>query len=455
MLLNFTIKNWSSFRNSTTLSMIATRERQHGVRITKLKKYQIKILPVAAIFGGNASGKTNLFTALNFAKTLIVGGVDTDQRIPVEPFLLDSRAMDDVSDFKFELLIDNLIYKYSFSVNRKFVSEEKLAVMNSSSEKVLFERKNGKVNLHKSPLKSKYLKFLINGLWDNQLLLTNAVSHKSIYKQYKEFKAVYNWFKKTLVLVAPDSRFANSEQFIDEESLLYGKMNDILQHLDTGIIRLGSKEIPYEDLALPEQVKSDIEKELKENQSLRLIAEPNCARYVISRRHDRIVAKKLISYHRTQDDTEVAFEIYHESHGSQRVIELLPAFLDLSATQQLIANSAKVYVIDELDRCLHSNLTKTLIETYLNNCDADSRTQLLFTSHDNSLIDQGLFRRDEIWFAQMDASGASSLYSLGEFKDIRYDKEIRKNYLQGRFGGTPEIQPAEIAYDFSSKTDDP
>ena len=91
---------------------------------------------------------------------------------------------------------------------------------------------------------------------------------------------------------------------------------------------------------------------------------------------------------------------------------------------------------------------------YLNNCDADSRTQLLFTSHDNSLMNQELFRRDEIWFAQMDAGGESSLYSLGEFKDIRYDKEIRKNYLQGRFGGTPEIQPAEIAYDFSSKTDD-
>lgn len=450
MLLSFTLKNWMSFRQKTTLSMIATRERQHSERVVKLKKFQTKVLPVAAIYGGNASGKTNLFMALNFARALIVEGVGPDEDISVEPYRLDSASMKKPSCFEFELLIRDLIFEYSFSVKRNTVVNEKLAVVNSNSKKIIYTRLDDQIILHKPIEKNEHLKSIVDGTWDNQLFLTSAVSHKAVYENIKELKLVFNWFRLNLVLVAPDSRFAQWEQFIDEKHLLFENMNNILNHLDTGIVRLGREEIPFDSLPIPEQVKLEIKKNLKEkNTSARLITDDE--RFIVSMSNNGVVAKKLITYHKKQDDSETPFELHHESHGTQRVIDLLPAFLDLSLNQQLSTGEARVYIIDEIDRCLHSLVTRVLLETYLNNCSTETRTQLLFTTHDNSLMVQELFRRDEIWNTERKVSGESSLFSLGEIKDVRYDKDIRKSYLQGRYGGIPEIQPAEIAFDFVSE----
>jgi AAA15 family ATPase/GTPase len=124
----------------------------------------------------------------------------------------------------------------------------------------------------------------------------------------------------------------------------------------------------------------------------------------------------------------------YESDGSRRVIDLLPVFLDLCADK-----SRKVYVIDELDRSLHTLLTRHMLEGYLSSCSPQSRAQLLFTTHDVLLMDQELLRRDEMWVAERTESGMSSLTSFSEYKDVRYDKDIRKSYLQGRLGGIPRV----------------
>jgi AAA15 family ATPase/GTPase len=123
-----------------------------------------------------------------------------------------------------------------------------------------------------------------------------------------------------------------------------------------------------------------------------------------------------------------------ESDGSLRVIDLLPAFLKL-----MEHGSEKVFVIDELDRSLHTVLTRALLDMYLGCCSPDTRAQLLITSHDAMLFDQNIFRRDEIWITERNRIGVSSLYSLCEYKDVRYDKDVRRSYLQGRFGGIPRV----------------
>ena len=142
----------------------------------------------------------------------------------------------------------------------------------------------------------------------------------------------------------------------------------------------------------------------------------------------------MVSFHPKSDGTEAKFETHQESDGSQRVIDLLPAFLDLS-TQ----TSPRVYVIDEIDRSLHPLLIRQLLEAYLGNCSTETRKQLLLTTHNVMLMDQQLLRRDEMWVAERDNSGASSLFSFSEYKDVRYDKDLRKSYLQGRLGGIPRI----------------
>jgi AAA15 family ATPase/GTPase len=428
MIISFFVENWMSFRDSVSFSMIASRERQHRDRLPKVGKYDTRVLPVAAIYGGNASGKTNFFKALNFAKMLVVKGTQPDSHLAVEGFRLDNASIDKPSRFVFELLIEETIYEFSFSVNRKSILEEKLVVIKSTSERVLYARRSGTIEFDELLKKDQFLKFAFKGTRDNQLFLTNSVSQK-----VDNFRPIYDWFKDTLDLVAPDSRFEPFEQFIDDGHPLYATMNEMLPQLDTGIAHLGGEEIPFENIPLPDAVKMMLQEEVKEGMPIRLMSDKN-DHFVFTRKNGELIAKKLVTYHPKTDGTEAKFEIRQESDGSQRVIDLLPAFLELAAP-----GSKKVFVIDEVDRSLHTLLTRRLLEAYLASCSANTRSQLLLTTHDVLLMDQHLLRRDEMWVAERNPKGLSTLVSFAEYKDVRYDKDIRKSYLQGRLGGIPRI----------------
>lgn len=429
MLVRFSIENWRSFRERVTFSMVASKERQHGERVPKVAKYQARVLPIAALYGGNASGKTNFFHALFFAKTFIVRGTLPGALIAVEPFRLDPKASERPSRFEFELLIDEQIYEYSFAVTRSVVLEERLVHITSTSERVLFERRDGKPNFDPALDKEQFLHFAFRGTRENQLFLTNSVSQK-----VDSFKPVHDWFSNTLVMIAPDSRFEPFEHFLDEGSPLFGVMNELLPQLDTGIVRLGGEEVPFDTAPIAEPIKGFLRENMKEGAPLRVESESGHERLVVAREGGELKAKKLYTYHPRADGSQVKFEIGHESDGSRRVIDLLPAFLDLSEP-----GSKRVYVIDELDRSLHTLLTRRLLEAFLARCGPESRSQLLVTTHDVLLMNQDLLRRDEMWVAERGPDGNSTLTAFSDFKDVRYDKDIRKSYLQGRLGGVPRL----------------
>lgn len=430
MLLWCSIENWMSFRDRVSFSMIASKERQHKRRVAQISKYKLGVLPIAAVYGGNASGKTNFFKALWFAQEFVVRGTQPGSIIPVEPFRLDNKKMAGPSFFSFELLIDDEIYELSFWVTYNRVVEEKLVRILATSEKVLYERKNGKLVLDKSFEDDKELQFAFNGTRDNQLFLTNSVSQKK-----DNFRSVYDWFKDNLVLIGPDHRFGFFEYFFDEGHALYKPMNTMLAQLDTGIAHLGSEELDVNSPLIPEMIKMKIRGDLLEGVTYKFISPITNDRIIVTRKNGQIIVKKLVTYHRKLDGGEIKFEVRQESDGSQRLIDLLPAFIP----QASVHHSKKVFVIDEIDRSLHAVLTRRLLEIYLSGCSHESRTQLLFTTHDVFLMDQDLLRRDEMWIAERDVNGASQLVSFSEFKDVRYDKDIRKSYLQGRLGGIPRI----------------
>ncbi|MCY3767836.1 MAG: AAA family ATPase, partial [Gammaproteobacteria bacterium] len=268
------------------------------------------------------------------------------------------------------------------------------------------------------------------GTRDNQLFLTNSVSQK-----VDIFKPVYDWFRDALVLIAPDSRFGAFERSVDDRPL-YEKMKEILPQLDTGISHLELEEVPFNAVPFPEEIKDQLEEEVSEDKDMKIrVHSPRTPSYfIISRQDGELVAKKLVAFHPRSDGTEVKFDLHKESDGSQRVIDLLPAFLELSTT-----GAKRVFVIDEVDRSLHSLLLRQLLETYLESCSTQSRAQLLITTHDVFLMDQDLFRRDEMWVTERNAEGMSDLFSFSEYKDIRYDKNIRNSYLDGRLGGIPRM----------------
>src|SRR5690554_1929266 len=436
MIINFSIENWMSFKEPASFSTVATRERQHVERLPEIPKYKMKILPVAVIYGGNASGKTNFFKALNFAKNFIVNGTRPEGLIPVEPFLLGENP-EQPTKFKFELLINEVVYEFSFSVTRQKVIEEKLVRITSASEKFLYHRGPNAPNgfdLHPSLKDQDFLKFAYKGTRENQLYLTNAVSQKVDY-----FKPVYDWFDDNLILVAPDARFGPFEYFIDENSPLYEAMNTLLYKLDTGIVRLGAEDIPVKLLLEPPE-------EIEEGTTVRAISMEDNEHILVSRKNGLLKAKKLVTYHQKNDGSEVRFDFHQEADGSQRLTDLIPAFLALAQE-----DSDKIFVIDEIDRSLHTLLTRRLLELYLSTCSKESRKQLLFTTHDVLLMDQNLFRRDEMWITERDVHGASSILSFSEYRDVRSDKDIRKSYLQGRLGGIPRFLVNDLSCIYDNK----
>lgn len=431
MIVSFSVENWMSFRDKATLSMVASRERQHGERVARVEAYPVRLLPTAAVYGGNASGKSNLFKALSFARTQVVKGTQLNNRIAVRPFQLDKMGTKRPSRFEFEFLIDEVIYAFSFALTREKIVEERLARVRSVSQRTLYDRRHGKIEFDSSLEESDFLEFAFRGTRNNQLFLTNSVS-----QNVQQFKPIYDWFKTTLQMIEPDAQFRGGGLF--EEIPLAKSINEMLRDLDTGISHIGSERVSLEAIQLPDSVRTEIEAQLSDDEAV-VVEDPFDNQFLITRVDGEVIVKKRIAIHEMADGTEARFAVSQESDGSQRLIHLLPAFVDLATDE-----AKCVYIIDEIDRSLHTLLTRRLLEDYLATCSKNTRTQLILTTHDVLLMDQRWMRRDEMWVTERDYSGASSLLSFSEYRDVRYDKDIRKSYLQGRLGGIPRIVPGTL-----------
>jgi uncharacterized protein len=374
----------------------------------------------------------NLFKALHFLQSLVIQGVAIDAPIRVEPFRLNATAIQEPSLFGIEVLIDERVWDYQVTCTRQAIISESLSIVTRSTTRALFNRQGDHITLGDS-LGSTHeaLAFAAKGTRSNHLFVTNAVSQK-----IDEFRPFYEWMRDQLVLIAPDTRFGPFEQLIDRQGPYQNHIQTALERLDTGIANLVCEPIEVSALGLPSAIIDDISSKIRSNETVRLVL-PETQDRVIIRRSPQgdLKAQKLISFHRNSSGDDVRFDLRHESDGTQRAIDLLPAFM-------LLAHRPVTFIIDELDRSLHTQLTRALISNFLESCSTTSRSQLLFTTHDVQLMDQSLLRRDEMWLVERNREGESALLSFSEFnKDNRYDKDIRKAYLLGRMGGVPRIRP--------------
>ncbi len=429
MLIYFSVENWASFRDKAVFYMDAGRERRHGWRVPRLRKYRTRVLPIAVLYGGNAAGKTNLFQALEFVQRLVVDGDHADGPIPVRPFRLDDSGEKKPTRFCIELLADETMYQLSFAVTRKAVLEEKLIRFSSTSEKTLYARRGVKISFDKSLLRKEAFQDVREKPRGNQLLLGCPA-----FQQAEDFQPVYGWFKDVLKVVGPDANCGSLEPFFDEKHPLHRTMNSLLGWLDTGIDHLDGKEVPPARLQLPEGMKTRLREEVKEDAAVYPSAAPDGRRFSFARKGGKLLARQLGAFHRKGEDEFVRFDLAEESAGTRRLISLLPAFLDLIGK-----GSKRVYVIDDMDRNLHTQLSCSLLEYHLYNCSTETRSQLLLAAHDAMLIDKQLLRCDEIWVVERRYGVASHLIPVGNYKDICYDKDIRRSYLGGYLGGLPNV----------------
>ena len=439
MLIRFHVSNFLSVNEEVELSLVSGRVRQHPEHVMRITEgCDMSLLRAAIIYGANASGKSNLIRAMRFAQNLVVKGTRIKQAIPRRPFKLcldgDSRP----SKFEFEFKQGKHCYIYGFEVDHQRVCTEWLYEIRKTTETMLFERattQEGKVSVQFGRMRfenkesEQFVEGVAKGTRPNQLFLTESMERNVPY-----FREVYQWFDETLVIIYPDSRYLPLANRVMESDFAAG----IARHLE----QLGTGIYGFELLEVNPEVEfpADMIMEMREmpdmEEGAAFVIGPRGERFIVELSAGQLRAKKLMFKHKMADcGEEVLFGIEEESDGTRRMLELLPQFTNLLGQD-------KVIVIDELDRSLHPRLSYELIRLFL--ADTGNRSQVIATTHEEHLLDLELLRRDEIWFIEKDQAGASRLYSLEEFVP-RYDKDIERGYLMGRFGAIPVFGRSSFA----------
>jgi AAA15 family ATPase/GTPase len=441
MLIRFCVENFMSFNEEVELSMVASRYRSLPHHVIKREgSKDLRVLRTAVIYGPNAAGKSNLVKAIAFGKELITQGTKPNQIIPVTRFRLDNKCAKKPCKLQYDIRIGGRIYSYWFTVDGTQIYEELLVEIGKDKDNILFQRKTDKDKvkiifsneLYKTAKERDFLDFVATGTRPNQLFLT-----ESALRNVSRFLPVYHWFDTVLKIIFPNSPFIPLEAVVKNEASAKKQFLNYIQKFDTGVSDLQIKEGSLEDASIDEAMKEEIKDTLKDGDAA-LIRGLGGDRYTVIRdKHGKIIVLQLLTTHKMRDGiAEKPFKLSEESDGTQRMLDFIPILSDKQGQQN-------VYVIDEIDRSLHPNITEAFLDDFLNQ-QKTHLSQLIVTTHETHLLNFKLLRRDEIWFVDKNENGESLIFSMEEFKP-RYDKDIRRGYLNGRFGAVPVLPKARVS----------
>ncbi|MDH6105241.1 ATP-binding protein [Anabaenopsis tanganyikae CS-531] len=436
MLIRFTVENFLSFNQRIDFNMIASDDTHHSHHVVVGESQEsIKLLRTSIIYGANASGKSNLIKAMKFARNFIVEGVEKNTNININNFKLDKSCYTKPSRFEFEFKTHDKQYAYGFLVDKHKIHEEWLFEIGVNMETPIYERKGEDINFHNfkhefflniSEDEKNRIRYEATSTRENLLFLTNSQERK-----IKELKHIFEWFSDVLKIVFPNSR-PTLPFFTVQDSL-----SNFLESLDLGIKKIITKTTDLDHYKeIPSEIKDEIKKEFPyeegENNAI-FIPILQCIISKAKDETDKLTVLNLSPVRFDKENREVEFEISEESDGTQRLIDLFPMLMHL-------ARGNAVYVIDEIERSLHSLLMKKLFNYFLNNPENTSlNSQLIATTHEVYLLDiKDIFRKDEIWFVEKDKHGQSVLYSLANTDVDNLD--LAAGYLNGRFGAIPFIK---------------
>lgn len=443
MLIQLTIQNFLSFRDEVTFSMVGVNsDQQHIDHLAEDAAGKGRsILPIGAIYGANAAGKSNLIEAISFAKNLVVQGTRSSQTIPVSPFKLGDYSKQP-SKFEFIFTHQGDQYSYGFKLNREQIFEEWLygTPQGKKQEVRYFERvtssKKETTVEYGSKLKGRskkhqqFLDFIAQGTRPNQLFLT-----ESLERNVTALQPIFDWFLKVLTIIPAEADYTPLEISILSDESFTDFLSEFLKFAGTGIDSIVTEkvELDFERHlpTLPKVLRDNLIQELNkaEKNSMAMIENLEGTRFLLFKDdQSQLTLIQLRTRHRSEEGEFIDFSIEEESEGTQRLINLIPALFILKQEEE------KVIFLDELDRRLHPLLSRNFVQVAIN-C-RDKKNQLIFTTHDTNLLDLDLLRRDEIWFVEKSEQGVSNLYSLAEFK-MKPDLKIEKGYLNGRFGAIP------------------
>jgi len=419
MLIQFSFKNFRSFRDDNILDLSATRITEHNNHIIKTGN-ENSLLPIAAVFGANASGKSNLLEAFKYMTTYVIssfayGGEDDEKRSTIEfikptPFILDKSSKDAESSFEVYFIDSEYdggtTYNYGFTINQTGVVEEWLNYRTKSRTKFkkMFYRNNDELDL--SGISSKSQENIKISLEKETLIVSLGTKLK-----ISKLKHIRDWFINNEIadFGLPIEDYILSDRlphgFVESEEIRQNVVK-YFASFDSSIIGFYVKPTDSND----------------------------------SNRKKRF---RVDSIHKMiNSDETVTIPLKLESAGTLKMFALYPLLQDVLA-------AGGVLFVDELNSKLHPLLVRAFIITFLNPEINKNNAQLIFTTHDSWQLDNNLLRRDEIWFVEKSDEGISTIYSLADFFDdngekIRKDESYEKNYLLGKYGAIPNMKDFDM-----------
>ena len=415
MLIQFNFKNFNSFRDEATLDLSAAKMTEFSERVISVGGE--KILPVAAVYGANASGKSNVYAAFEYMTDYVVNSfkygdeVKNFDEIRPHPFLFDKESAQDDTSFEVYFTVSGdkteKSYNYGFCVGQKGITEEWLNYKAKTARKYksIFYRDENTLDLSSIPKASREN---ISIALEKQVLIVSLGAKLRVAK----CKLVRDWF-----LNNEFADFGNvitnffmsrllPEGFVDDEKV-QEKVVKFFASFDETIKGFEVTRLPQQDDSKDEY-------------------------FHIDALHKMIGSNELAK-----------IPLQDESAGTLKMFALYPEL-------QEVLNHGGVFFIDELNARLHPLLVRNFILTFLNLENNVNHAQLVFTTHDTWQLSNRLLRRDEIWFTEKDEDGLSTLYSLADFIDedgsrIRKDESYEKNYLLGKYGAIPSLKTIEFS----------
>ena len=422
MLVEFTASNFMSIKEEVCLTLAARpskdRDDTHTVTLTLPEpSIPFRLVRTTAIYGPNAAGKTNLLMALSAMQEIIRTSSQSLDKLPIAPFLFVPEYRTQPSTFEVTLILDGIRYQYGFSATATRVSEEWLFAWPHGRVQTWFRRTgdtyvfgprlSGPKNAWKSSTRS------------NSLFLSTAVALNAV-----QLKPITDWFSNSLHIALMGTW---SESFTatlcraDSADDAIAK-SDILDFLNGADLSVKDISIVDEEFSV-EKLPSDM---------------PAVVRDEIVKDFRRKRLSRVIFAHDAGDNRQAELDLRVESQGTRKLFELAGPWLD-------VLRDGSTIVIDELEASLHTSLVKHLLSWFHNNRTNRKGAQLIFTTHNTSVLTQDIFRRDQIWFCQRNRHLESELFPLTDFKPRKGLENLERSYLAGRYGAIPYFHDLEQA----------
>lgn len=423
MFIEFTVSNYLSFRDEVCFSLVAGKKKSQSKVLDKDATFELrpdlKLLKCAVLYGANASGKSNLFAAVAFMRTFVLNSSkesQSDEAIPVRPFLLQEGLTLQPSSFSITFAIEDVVYSYSFSATSTRIVSEELSSLKGKKETTLFSRSEQKISLSKAFAEGNLLDAKTR---ENALFLSVCANFDG-----KISRAILRWFRRIHVISGLEDMglLPYTRQCLATDHENHSHVQELIKSFGLGIRRfeLGEEEPTF-------TIPSDAPAEIRRVASAILKAE----------KKKGPLPRRIMSFHPMFDSSgnevgEIGLDLAaDESEGTQKLVALSGPLVDT-------LKSADILFIDEFDARLHPILSHNILKQFNSTTANPNNAQLIVATHDTNMLDRDLLRRDQIWFCEKDKYGSSHLTSLVEYK-VRNDASFEKDYIMGKYGAIPML----------------